>query len=397
MAEKKKPDKDAALKKAISEMDKKKMSREQRIAKMCKTINDGAFGGEKKDAVTYLGSRDVQSIERFPSGDQEIDDALGGGWPRGRFVEIYGPESGGKTTTCLHAIAEFQKAYPEEDVALIDTEYSFDEEYAMALGVKTRWLIVHQPDHGTQALNVLEQLIKLGVALIIVDSVAALTTKEELEGSLGDAQVAEQARLMSKGLRRLTTEAGKRKTTVFWTNQMREKIGVTYGDKTTTPAGRALKHYASIRCNIRRIGMQKEKIDGKEVVIASETKLEVKKNKTAPPFRAATFYISYGRGIDPVVSTFDAAIKRGVIEQRGSWFVFGTDNIAQGRYNAVKVFQEDEAWFDKLRKALDEAVSKKVPVVNKEKTTIKKPSASRKTDDGDEDAIVVTSVEVTDV
>jgi len=262
---KKKVDRDASLKKALDEIESKKMTRQQRIEKMCETINKGPYGGAAKDAVTYLGSREVITLERFSSGSPEIDRALGGGWPRGRFIELYGPESGGKSTCCLHAIAEHQAKYPEDDVALIDTEYSFDEENAKALGVDTRWLIVHQPDNGTQALNVLEQLIKLGISLIIVDSVAALTTESELEGNLGDAQVAEQARLMSPALRRLTTEAGKRKTTVFWTNQMREKIGVTYGDKTTTPAGRALKHYASIRCAIRRVGTAKEKVDGEEV------------------------------------------------------------------------------------------------------------------------------------
>lgn len=395
MAKEKKADRDAGVKKALDEMAKKGMSREERIKKMCETINKGAYGGDAKDAVTYLGSREVIPLERFTSGDPEIDKALGGGWPRGRFIEIYGPESGGKTTCCLHAIAEFQRKYPDEDVALIDTEYSFDEEYAKALGVNTRWLIVHQPDNGTQALNVLDQLIKLGVAAIIVDSVAALTTAAELEGNLGDVQVAEQARLMSSALRRLTTEAGKRKTTVFWTNQLREKIGVTYGDSTTTPAGRALKHYASIRCAIRRIGTEKEKVDGEEVAIANATQIDVKKNKTAPPFRVAKFFISYGRGIDPVVSTFDGAVKRGIIEKKGSWFIYGQDSLAQGRYKGIETIRENEELYAEIKQKLDEAIASKSPVVIKqedEKKVIKKPkSRSPKKDDGD-DAVEVTDV-----
>ena len=270
---------DKRLNGAIAAIAKGGLSREARIAKMCETINKGEHGGTNKDAMTWLGSREVKKLGRFSSGDPELDAALGGGWPIGRFIEIYGPESGGKSTLCLHAIAEFQKLFPDDDVALIDTEYSFDEEYAAALGVNTRWLMVHQPDNGTQALNVLEELIKLGVRLIIVDSVAALTTKEEMEGDLGDAQVAEQARLMSRALRRLTGEAGKRQTTVLWTNQLREKIGVTYGDTTTTPAGRALKHYASIRVGVRRVATEKEIVDGVKVAIANETKADVKKNK----------------------------------------------------------------------------------------------------------------------
>jgi recombination protein RecA len=158
--------------------------REERISLMCQTINKGDYGGSNKDAMTWLGGRPMQSIERFSSGDPELDQALGGGWPKGRFIEVYGPESGGKSTLCLHAVAEHQKAYPEEDIVFIDTEYSFDEEYAIALGVDTRWLIFHQPDSGTQALNILKSVIQMGAKLIIVDSVAALTTKSDIEVSV---------------------------------------------------------------------------------------------------------------------------------------------------------------------------------------------------------------------
>jgi recombination protein RecA len=249
--------------------------------------------------------------------------------------------------------------------------------------------MVHQPDNGQQALNVLLNLIKLGVGLVIVDSVAALTTKADMEGDLGDVQVAEQARLMSQSLRALTTEAGKRKATIFWTNQIREKIGVTYGDKTTTPAGRALKFYSSVRCAIRRAEIQKEKVNGEDVAIASLTKVDVKKNKTAPPFRQAKFYICYGRGIDPVVSTFDMAVKKGVIKKSGSWFSFEDENIGQGRYACITHLQADEDYFEKISKALKESMANKEPVKNLEdvegydeadkkgKTPFKRPSKSK--------------------
>jgi len=305
--------------------------REERLSKICGAINKSAFGGENKDAVTWLGSRDAIDIERFSTGDVGFDDALGGGYPKGRFVEIYGPESGGKTTAILHAIAEHQKKYPNEDCALIDTEFSFDESYAVKLGVDTKYLIVHQPDSGEQALNILKLLIQNGVMCIVVDSVAALTTKAELEGDIGDTHVGEQARLMSQALRQLAAEAGKRLATVFWTNQIREKIGIMYGDKTTTPAGRALRHYASIRIHIRAIGKVKEKVGGVDVIVSSRNKIDVKKNKTAPPFRTAEFCISFGHGIDTLAGILDMAIAMEIVKKRGAWFAYGSEQIGQGR------------------------------------------------------------------
>jgi len=402
--------------------EKKTLTREERIAEMCKTINNGDFGGENKDAVVRLGSRDVIKLERFPSGDPELDKALGGGWPKGRFIEVYGPESGGKSTLCLHAIAEHQKKYPEVDVAFIDTEYSFEEEYATAIGVDTRWLIVHQPDSGDQALNVLSQLIQMGVGLIVVDSMAGLTTKHELEGDLGADQVAEQARLMSKALRRLTGEAGKRKATVIWTNQMRDLIGVTYGDKTTTPGGRALKYYASVRCAIRRISTQRETIGGEEVAIANEVQVDVKKNKTAAPFSRAKFFIVFGRGIDPIISLFDAALKRKIIEKRGSWLSFDGEMLGQGRVKVIDLIRENDVIKTKIEIALakkeaEAALKGKKPVTDDEsddeggdeggdedevipkgkgKGNYKKPSSSSDNEDEDEDADS-EEVEVTDV
>lgn len=260
-------------------------SRAERLSRICSTINSGSYGGDNKDAITWVGSSESIPMRRFSSGCKDLDEALGGGWPKGRFIELFGPESGGKTTLALHAIAEHQKTFPEEEIGLIDSEFSFDAEYAKVIGVDTTYLLVHQPESGKQALNILEQMIQAGVGLVVVDSVAALTTQEDLAGDIGDVSVGAQARLMSGGLRRLTSEADKRDVTVFWTNQLREKIGITWGDKTTTPAGRALKHYASVRVSIKRIGNIKEG----DVIVSAKTKVDVKKNKTAPPFKNAEF------------------------------------------------------------------------------------------------------------
>lgn len=331
--------------------------REKRLRDICAVINQGVFGGDSHDAVTYLGSRESVALERFPSGSPALDEALGGGWPKGRFVEIFGPESGGKTSLALHAIAEHQRKYPDEDIALVDSEYSFDEEYAANLGVQTKWLVVNQPSSGVQALNVMRQLIQNGVKCLVVDSVAALTTQAEMEGDLGDQQVADQARMMSRALRTLTTEAGSRKVTIFFTNQVREKIGVMYGDHTTTPAGRALKHYASIRVQISKIGVVKDKVGGEDVVVSAKTKAVVKKNKTAPPFRQAEFCISFGHGIDYVAEVVDTAIELKVIEKRGSWFSFpGTgEQLAQGRMEVLEMVRNGPEWLKKISEAVDAA------------------------------------------
>lgn len=332
-------------------------AREKRISDICKAINKGAFGGDGHDSVTYLGSREAVALERFSSGSPKLDSALGGGWPKGRFIEIFGPESGGKTTLVLHAIAEHQKKYGDEDIGLIDSEYSFDEEYAQNLGVNTQWLIVNQPASGVQALNVIRELIQKGLKLIVVDSVAALTTQAEMDGDLGDVQVADQARMMSRALRTLTTEAGSRKVTIIFTNQVREKIGVMYGDKTTTPAGRALKHYASIRVQISKMGTVKDKVDGEDVVVSAKTKAVVKKNKTAAPFRSAEFCISFGHGIDHVAEIVDTAIEMKVIEKKGGWFSFEGQQVAQGRLSVLEVMRENQEWLDKVTLAVESAQS----------------------------------------
>jgi len=245
------------------------------------------------------------------------------------------------STLCLHALAEHQKRYPDEDCGFLDVEFSFDEEYARNLGVNTKYLVVHQPESGEQALNILKMLIQNGISCIVVDSVAALTTKAEMDGDIGDCHVAEQARLMSGALKQLTAEAGKRGATVFWTNQIREKIGISYGDKTTTPAGRALKHYASIRAHIRAIGKVKEKVRGEDVIVCSRNKVDVKKNKVAPPFKTVEFCISFGHGIDIIADVLDTAIAMKVVTKRGSWFSFGTDQLGQGRAASLDLMRND--------------------------------------------------------
>ena len=316
-------------------------ARAERLSKMCATINSGAFGGENKDAVTWLGSRDAIATERFSSGCLVLDEALGGGWPKGRFIEVYGAESSGKSTVVLHAVAEHQKKYPDEDCALLDLEFSFDENYAKRLGVNTKWLVVHQPDSGEQALNILKQLLQAGVKCVIFDSVAALTTKAELEGDIGDTHVAEQARLMSQSLRQLASEAGKRGATVFWTNQLREKIGISYGDKTTTPAGRALKHYASIRALLRTIGKVREGSGEDAIVVSSNHKADIKKNKCSAPFKTAEFCISFGHGIDVIAAVLDSAIEMKIMTKRGAWLIFGSEQLGCGRAAVLDLMRKN--------------------------------------------------------
>ncbi len=332
-----------------------KLSREARIKKICGAINQGTYGGEQHNAVTWLGSRDVMSIERFSTGCPDLDDALGGGWPKARMGEIFGPESGGKTTLVKHAIAEYQKMWPDDDVGFIDSEYAFDEEYAKAIGVDTKYLIVHQPESGKQALNVMDELIKANVGLLVVDSVAALLTEEDITGELGNVQMGSQARMMSQSLRRLNADAGQRGCTILWTNQLREKIGVMFGDPTITPAGRALKHYASVRVHIRRTATVKEGPKDAAIAVSNKTKADVRKNKTAPPFRSATFYITYGYGIDKIAAILDPALALKVIKKRGSWLSFGDEQIAQGRKKSMDRMREDEDLAQRIQNAVEEA------------------------------------------
>src|ERR1700757_2334391 len=298
-----------------------------------------------KGSIMRLGSKDVLvPVNVIPSGCLSIDAALGvGGFPRGRVIEIYGPESGGKTTLTLQIIAEAQKLGGQ--AAFIDAEHALDPSYARKLGVDVDNLLVSQPDHGEQALEIAEALIRSnGVDIIVVDSVAALVPKAELEGDMGDAQMGLQARLMSQALRKLTGIVSKSRTCLIFINQIREKIGVMFGNPETTTGGRALKFYSSVRIDIRRIAAIKEG----DVVTGSRTRVKVVKNKVAAPFREAEFDILYGEGISREGDLLDLAVNNNLLEKSGSWFSYKGERIGQGRENARQFLKDNKDTFAKL-------------------------------------------------
>ena len=302
-----------------------------------------------KGSIVRLGSREVLvPVSVIPTGSLSLDAALGvGGFPRGRVIEIFGPESGGKTTMSLHVIAEAQKMGGQ--AAFIDAEHALDPIYARKLGVDVDNLLVSQPDNGEQALEIAEALIKSGaVDIIVVDSVAALVPKAELEGDMGDPQMGLQARLMSQALRKLTGIVSKSRTCLIFINQIREKIGVMFGNPETTTGGRALKFYASIRLDIRRIQAIKEG----DKVVGSRTRGKVVKNKVAAPFREAEFDILYGEGISREGDLIDLGVDKGLIEKSGTWLSYGSERIGQGRENARIFLKENIAVRDKLEAAL---------------------------------------------
>ena len=297
-----------------------------------------------KGSVMRLGEENIEKIEVIPTGSLSLDLALGiGGLPRGRIVEIYGPESSGKTTLAIHAIAEAQKAGGM--AAFIDAEHAFDRFYAAKLGVNVNNLIVSQPDNGEQALEIADQLIRsAAIDILVVDSVAALTPKAEIEGDMGDNKVGLQARLMSQALRKLTSTISKTNTTCIFINQLREKIGVLFGNPETTTGGNALKFYSSVRLDIRRITSIK---DGDDVV-GNQVRVKVVKNKVAPPFRKAEFEILFGEGISKVGEILDLAVMLDVIQKSGSWFSYAGSKLAQGRDSVKQVLKDNPELCDEI-------------------------------------------------
>ncbi|MEC7619158.1 MAG: recombinase RecA [Bacteroidota bacterium] len=290
-----------------------------------------------KGAVMKMGDEAIEEVEAISSGSIGLDLALGvGGYPRGRVIEIYGPESSGKTTLTLHAIAECQKA--GGIAAFIDAEHAFDRFYAKKLGVDLSELIISQPDHGEQALEIADNLIRSGaIDIVAVDSVAALTPKSEIEGEMGDSKMGLHARLMSQALRKLTASISKTNCTVFFINQLREKIGVMFGNPETTTGGNALKFYASVRLDIRRSSQIKS---GDAEVMGNKTRVKVVKNKVAPPFRTTEFDIMYGEGISKIGEIIDLGVNYEIIKKSGSWFSYEDAKLGQGR-DAVKVLLQD--------------------------------------------------------
>jgi len=319
-----------------------------------------------KGSIMKLGESTKMNVESVSTGSIELDIALGiGGVPRGRIVEIFGPESSGKTTVALHIIAEAQKNGGE--VAFIDAEHALDPVYAKNLGVDIENLIVSQPDTGEQALEIAETLVRSGaIDVVVVDSVAALVPKAEIDGEMGDAHVGLQARLMSQALRKLAGAISKSKTTAIFINQLREKVGVMFGNPETTPGGRALKFYASVRLEVRKIENIKQGND----VVGSRTRIKVVKNKVAPPFKQAEFDIMYGEGISKEGSVLDVAVNNDLVLKSGAWYSYGDTRIGQGRENAKQYLKENPELTKeidrKLREMFSLGISKAKPVVSED-------------------------------
>lgn len=332
------------LKLVEAEKQAKTMDRQKALDAALAQI-DRAFG---KGSAMKLGSREAMNIEAISTGSLGLDIALGiGGLPRGRIIEIYGPESSGKTTLALHTVAEAQKT--GGTAAFVDAEHALDPAYAKKLGVNIDDLIVSQPDTGEQALEIVDTLVRSNaVDILVIDSVAALVPRAEIEGEMGDSHVGLQARLMSQSLRKLTGSISKSRCMVVFINQLRMKIGVMYGNPETTTGGNALKFYASVRLDIRRTGQIKNGDD----IIGNATRVKVVKNKVAPPFKQVEFDIMYGEGISKVGEILDLGVKAGIVEKSGSWFSYDSVRIGQGRENSKKFLLENTEMMEKLEKAI---------------------------------------------
>ncbi|MCI6491942.1 MAG: recombinase RecA [Prevotellaceae bacterium] len=329
-------------------MDEKEAKLKALQAAMAKIEKD--FG---KGAIMKLGDEKVDNVEVIPTGSLGLDIALGvGGYPKGRVIEIYGPESSGKTTLAIHAMAEAQKL--GGIAAFIDAEHAFDRFYAENLGVDVDNLFISQPDNGEQALQIADQLISsAAVDIIVIDSVAALTPKAEIEGEMGDNKVGLQARLMSQALRKLTSTIAKTKTTCIFINQLREKIGMMFGNPETTTGGNALKFYASVRIDVRK----STPIKNGEDVIGNLTKVKVVKNKVAPPFRKCEFDIMFGHGISKTGEILDLAVERNIVKKSGSWFSYGESKLAQGRDAVLALLRDNPELCEELEAKVKEAIA----------------------------------------
>ena len=337
-------------KKEEEAVDLKKAKLQALQAAMSKIEKD--FG---KGSIMKLGDENVEKVEVRPTGSISLNAALGvGGFPKGRIIEIYGPESSGKTTLAIHAIAEAQKS--GGIAAFIDAEHAFDRFYAEKLGVDTSTLLISQPDNGEQALEIADQLIRsAAVDIIVIDSVAALTPKKEIEGEMGDNVVGLHARLMSQALRKMTSTLSKTNTTCIFINQLREKIGVMFGNPETTTGGNALKFYSSVRLDIRRVTSIK---DG-DNVIGSQVRVKVVKNKVAPPFRKAEFEITFGEGISKVGEIVDLGVEYGIIQKSGSWFSYNETRLAQGRDAVKNVIKDNPELAEEIEAKIMDAISDK--------------------------------------
>lgn len=334
----------AGLKAVETKKQANNMDREKALEAALAQI-DRAFG---KGSAMKLGSREAMNVEAVSTGSIGLDIALGiGGLPKGRIIEIYGPESSGKTTLALHAIAEVQKT--GGTAAFVDAEHALDPVYAKKLGVDIDELIISQPDTGEQALEITDTLVRSNaIDVLVIDSVAALVPRAEIEGEMGDTHVGLQARLMSQALRKLTGSINRSKCMVIFINQVRMKIGVMYGNPETTSGGNALKFYASVRLDIRRTGQIKDK----DEIIGNSTRVKVVKNKVAPPFKQVEFDIMYGKGISKVGEMIDLGVKAGIVEKSGAWFSYDSVRIGQGRENSKQFLLDNVELYDKLEAAI---------------------------------------------
>ena len=333
-------------------MAKKEEAQNAQKLKALKAAMDKIEKTYGKGSIMKMGDEKVDEISVIPSGSIGLNVALGvGGYPRGRVIEIFGPESSGKTTLAIHAIAEAQKA--GGIAAFVDAEHAFDRFYAENLGVDTDNLLISQPNSGEEALEITEQLIRSSaVDIVVIDSVAALTPQKEIEGDMGDSNVGLQARLMSQALRKLTSAISKTNTTCIFINQLREKIGVMFGNPETTTGGNALKFYSSVRLDIRRIGALK---DG-DKILGNQTRVRVVKNKVSPPFRKAEFDIMYGEGISRVGEILDLGVELDIINKSGSWYSYNDSRLAQGRDASKAVIQDNPELADELEQLIFEAL-----------------------------------------